>query len=76
MRTEKLRKRAKNVIIGILLFSVAVFFLSIQIVKKQQRLDQTEPAMYIVLIAWGSMIFGIALFQANAASALSVASLR
>jgi hypothetical protein len=63
-------------IIGILLYSVAVFLLSFQIVKKQQRLDQAELAMYIVLIAWGSMIFGIALFQANAASALSVASLR
>lgn len=71
-----MQERVKNMIIGILLFSVAVFLLSFQIVKKQQRLDQAELAMYIVLIAWGSMIFGIVMFQVNAASFLSVASLR
>lgn len=62
-------------ILEILLFGVAVFMLSFQIVKKHGHLEPTELALYIVLIAWGSMIFGIILSHGETA-VVSAASLR
>jgi Flp pilus assembly protein TadB len=44
---------------GILFFSIVVFAVSFLITKNSSRMDRTEIGLYIVLIAWGSMIFGI-----------------
>lgn len=54
-------------IAGILMFSVLAFFLSFQVVRKYHRLDRMELALYIVLIAWGSLIFGMFLSRTTAA---------
>ncbi|MHB8844079.1 MAG: hypothetical protein ACYC7L_04960 [Nitrospirota bacterium] len=44
----------------ILLFSIAVFAASFVIVKRFDRMDRFEVAFYIVLIAWCSLLVGLA----------------
>ena len=44
----------------ILLFSIAVFAASFFIVKRYERMDRFEVAFYIVLIAWCSLLVGMA----------------
>jgi len=43
----------------ILLFSIAVFAASLFIAKSYERLDRFEVAIYIVLIAWCSLLIGM-----------------
>ena len=47
-------------VIGILTFSIAVFAASFGIAKAP-RFDQGKLAASLVLIAWGSMLFGLVL---------------
>jgi hypothetical protein len=44
----------------ILLFSIAVFAASYFVVKSYDRMDRFELAFYIVLIAWCSLLVGMA----------------
>ncbi len=44
----------------ILLFSIAVFAASFFIVKGYERMERFEVAFYIVLIAWCSLLVGLA----------------
>jgi len=44
----------------ILLFSIAVFAASFCIVKGYDRMERFEVAFYIVLIAWCSLLVGLA----------------
>lgn len=50
-------------IAGVLIFSVLVAIASALIVKKRDTMDGTEIATYIVLIAWGSLVWGFFLAQ-------------
>ncbi len=47
-------------VIGVLLFSIAVFAVSFGIAKGP-RLDQGKIAASLVLVAWGAMLFGLVL---------------
>ena len=44
----------------ILLFSIAVFAVSYFIVKRYDQMERFEVAFYIVLIAWCSLLVGMA----------------
>lgn len=44
----------------ILLFSIAVFAASYFIVKRYDQIERFEVAFYIVLIAWCSLLVGLA----------------
>jgi hypothetical protein len=46
-------------ILGILIFSVLVFFVSFLISKRISLYDRSEIASYMAIIAWGSLIFGL-----------------
>jgi hypothetical protein len=46
-------------IIGVLVFSVVVVVISAVITKKRDRLEASEIATYVVLVAWGSLLWGI-----------------
>jgi len=46
-------------LLSILIFSVAVFFVSFLISKRYSVFDRTEIATYMVIIAWGSLLFGL-----------------
>ncbi len=61
---------------AILLFSIAAFAASFLITKHSARMDRAETGLYIVLIAWGSLIFGIVISHLDAVSVASAASLR
>lgn len=43
----------------ILLFGIAVFAASFLIVKSYERMERFEVALYIVLIAWCSLLVGM-----------------
>lgn len=45
---------------SILLFSIAVFAASFLIAKSDERMDRFEAAFYIVMIAWYSLLVGMA----------------
>ncbi len=61
---------------AILLFSIAAFAASYMITKNSSRMDRAETGLYIVLIAWGSLIFGIVISNLDSVSVVSAASLR
>ena len=48
------------IVIGVLVFSIAVFVVSFGIAKNP-RYDQGKIAASLVLVAWGSMLFGLVL---------------
>jgi len=52
----------------ILLFSIAVFAASLFVAKRYERMDRFEVAFYIVLVAWCSLLVGIAASSRIAAS--------
>lgn len=52
----------------ILFFSIVVFVVSFLITKNSSQMDRAEIGLYIVLTAWGSMIFGIVMSHAGAVS--------
>jgi hypothetical protein len=47
-------------VIGVLLFSIAVFAISF-LIAKAPLFDQGKLAASLVLVAWGSMLFGLVL---------------
>lgn len=62
-------------LIGILMFSVLIFFVSFLISRRYRSYDRSEIATYTVIIAWGSLMFG--LFISNlSANSISLAALR
>lgn len=46
-------------LLSILIFSVMVSFISFLISKKHRAYDRAEIATYMVLVAWGSLMFGM-----------------
>jgi hypothetical protein len=48
---------------GVLIFSVATFAISLLIGKTNDH-DKGKIAVYVTLIAWGALIFGLYLGQA------------
>jgi hypothetical protein len=55
-------------VLGVLLFSVATFAGSFLLTKNHGKLERSELALYIVLIAWGSLVLGIVMSSASAAA--------
>lgn len=49
-------------VIGVLIFSIAVFLISFGIAKAP-LLDRGNLAASVVLVAWGSMLFGLVLIR-------------
>ena len=48
-------------ILGILLFAVVVVIIDALIFRRYEKMDKAEIATYIVLIAWGSLFWGLVL---------------
>jgi len=46
-------------IIGVLAFSFVIIFISGIISKSRAKMEKSELATYIVLIAWASLILGL-----------------
>ena len=46
-------------VVGMLTFSVAIILISAVISKSRDNMDRAEIATYIVIIAWGSLLFGL-----------------
>jgi hypothetical protein len=46
---------------GVLAFSVIVVIISAVITKRRDKMDAAEVATYVVLIAWGSLFWGLLL---------------
>jgi hypothetical protein len=47
-------------IVGVLVFSIVVSAMS-YLITKPKALDRGQLALYITLIAWGSLLFGLCL---------------
>ncbi len=48
-------------IAGVLVFSAIVVIISILIIKRLRKIDSAEIATYVVVIAWGSLFWGLLL---------------
>ncbi len=46
-------------IFPVIIFGMAVFYVSSLLARHQQKLDRSELALYIVLIAWCSLLVGM-----------------
>ena len=46
-------------VVGMLAFSVVIILISAVISKRRDKMDRAEIATYIVLIAWGSLLWGL-----------------
>jgi len=46
-------------ILGVLMFSLFSIYASFKILRNYDVLEKTELVSYVVLIAWGSLAFGI-----------------
>jgi hypothetical protein len=44
---------------GVLAFSVIVVIISALITKRRDKMDAAEIATYVVIIAWGSLLWGL-----------------
>jgi hypothetical protein len=44
---------------GVLAFSVIVIIISAVITKRRDKMDGAEIATYVVVIAWGSLVWGL-----------------
>jgi hypothetical protein len=44
---------------GVLAFGVIVVIISALIAKRRNKMEGTEIATYVVIIAWGSLLWGI-----------------
>ena len=44
---------------GMLAFSVIIILISAVISKRRDKMERSEIATYIVLIAWGSLLWGL-----------------
>jgi len=47
------------VVAGMLAFSVVIFWISVVISKRRDKMERSEIATYLVLIAWGSLLYGL-----------------
>ena len=45
--------------VGMLAFSIVIILFSAVIGKMHENMDKAEIATYIVLISWGSLLFGL-----------------
>ena len=54
-------RRPNALIAGILAFSVIIILISAVIGKRREKMDGAEIATYIVIIAWGSLLWGLLL---------------
>jgi hypothetical protein len=43
---------------GVILFGVIIIFTSAVITKRRDKMEASEIATYIVLVAWGSLLWG------------------
>ena len=50
-----------NLFAGVLVFGLIVVITSTLIIKKRNKMDRAEIATYVVIIAWGSLCWGILL---------------
>lgn len=46
---------------GVILFSLIVVIIAILIIKRHGKIEKAEMATYIVIIAWGSLFWGLLL---------------
>lgn len=53
----------ETVIIPVLIFAAATFFLSF-LIGKSNDLDRGKVAVYVTLIAWGSLLYGLLITKA------------
>ena len=44
---------------GMLAFSVVIILISAVISKRRDKMDRAETATYVVLIGWGSLLYGL-----------------
>jgi hypothetical protein len=44
---------------GVLAFSVIVVIISALITKRRDKMDAAEVATYVVIIAWGALLWGL-----------------
>jgi hypothetical protein len=51
--------RRVRMLFSVLIFSVLIAFISFLISKRHNHYDRSELATYVVLIAWGSLLFGL-----------------
>ncbi len=55
--------RFDTLIVGVLIFRVVIVMLGAVVSKRHDRMDRAEMATYIVLIAWASLLWGMALMK-------------
>jgi len=48
-------------LIGMLLFGIVVVLIASLVLKRHGKMESSELATYVVLIAWGSLIWGLVL---------------
>ena len=48
-----------SVIAGVLAFGVVIFVISAIIYRRVDKMERAEIATHIVLIGWGSLLFGL-----------------
>jgi hypothetical protein len=46
---------------GVLLFSVIVIIIAALIFRRYEKMEKAEAVTYVVLIAWGSLFWGLIL---------------
>ena len=44
---------------GVVAFSVIIIIMSALIAKRRDKMDKAEISTYVVLIAWGSFLWGL-----------------
>jgi len=47
--------------IGMVLFGIIVVIIAALVLKRHGKMENSELATYVVLIAWGSLFWGLAL---------------
>jgi hypothetical protein len=52
-------RRPDTLVAGMLAFSVIIILISAVISKRRDKMDGAEIATYIVLIGWGSLLWGL-----------------
>jgi hypothetical protein len=46
---------------GVLLFSVIMVIIAVLILRRYEKMEKAETVTYIVLVAWGSLCWGLIL---------------
>jgi len=52
-------RRYDTLVAGMLAFSVIIILISAIISKRRDKMDRAEIATYIVIIAWGLLLWGL-----------------